>query len=196
MTVHVLHVRAKNPYHCPEVSTVSNYGGIYTDLSPFVLGPVQTYIPDVLAQKFENLWQYSKVYSEHVDDDDGWPSADWYIWRARGWMDRKAHRYPMGRGRKPEYSLWDIEKLGYIDARKQIYAKVYAEHVVKTRSYEFLSKLYSVRGEVVLRDYDAYDHIRLGMSLVDVISNPNRIMGHAFVLAMLLEGCLDKCVRS
>ena len=193
MTAHVLHIHTQNPYHCPEVSTVSNYGGIYIDLSPFVLGPVRTYLPDTVAQRFENLWQYSKAYKEHIGKD-GYPTAQWYIWRAGGWADKKAHRYPMGKGRKPEYSWWDLNKLGYIDARKQVYARVYAEHVVKTRSYELLSRLYSIRGEVVLRDYDAYDHIKLGMSLIDVINNPDRIMGHAFVLAMLLEDCLAECL--
>lgn len=194
MTVHVLHIHARNPYNCAEVSTVSNYGGIYTDLSPFVLGPIETYMPDILAQRFENLWQYSKVYKEYVAPD-GYPSADWYVWRAKGWMDTRAHRYPMGRGRKPEYSWWDLEILGYIDARKQIYARVYADHVVKTRSFELLHKLYSIRGEVVLRDYDAYDHIMMGMSLHDVINNPDRIMGHGFVLAMILEGKLEECIQ-
>jgi len=164
------------------------------DLSPFVLGPIQTYLPSTVAQRFENLWQYSKVYAKHVDKD-GLPSAEWFVWRARGWADKKAHRYPMGRGAKPEYSWWDLKALGYIDARKQIYAKVYAEHVVKTKSYEFLSKLYSIRGEVAPRDYDAYDHIKMGMSLTDVINTPDRIMGHSFVLAMLLESKLEECLK-
>jgi len=193
LTVHILHIHAHNPYHCPEISTVSNYGGIYTDLSPFVLGPVQTYLPGVVAQRFENLWQYSKVYKQHVGYD-GFPLTGWFMWRTKGWADLHAHRYPMGRGTKPEYSYWDGEKLGYIEARKKIYAMYYFVHVIKTKSFKYLEKLYSIRGEVVLRDYDAYDHIKLGMSLVDVINNPGRIMGHAFVLAMLLEGKLEECL--
>ncbi len=194
MTVHVLPMRAHNPYNCPEVSTVSNYTGIYMDLSPFVLGPVKTFLPDVVAMKFENLWQYSKVYAKHVAKD-GFPDTDWFMWRAKGWADMKAHRYPMGRGAKPEYAWWNQKKLGYIDARKQIYTKVYAAHVIQTGSYKLLRTLYSIRGDVVLRDYDAYDHIKLGMSLVDVINNPDRIMGHGFVLAMLLEGKLGECLK-
>ena len=194
MTVHVLPMRALNPYHCPEISTVSNYRGIYMQLSPFVLGPCKTYMPDTVAQRFENLWQYSKVYAQHIEKD-GIPSTDWYVWRAKGWADMKAHRYPMGRGAKPEYAWWNLEKLGYIDARKTIYASGYAVHVVETGSYKLLCRLYSLTGEIVLRDYDAYDHIKLGMSLVDVINNPDRIMGHAFVLAMLLENKLLECLR-
>ena len=193
MTVHVLHIHTPNPYHCPEISTVQNHKGIYMDLSPFVLGPISTYMPGVTAQRFENLWQYSKVYKEHLTSD-GFPSADRYVWRVKGWADTRAHRYPAGRGRKPEYSWWNLNKLGYIGARKQIYAKVYAEHVMKTTSFSLLHKLYTIRGEVTLWDYDAYDHIKLGMSLVDVINNPDRIMGHSFVLAMMLEGKLEECL--
>ncbi len=193
MTVHVLPMRAHNPYGCPEVSTVSNYSGIYMDLSPFVLGPIKEFA-GAPAQNLENFWQYSKVYKCHISED-GEPTMEWYAWHHKGFADKKAHRYPMGRGAKPEYSYWHGEKLGYIDARKQIYARFYAENVVKTKSYEYLRRLYLVRSEVTLRDYDAYDHIKLGMSLRDVINNPDRIMGHAFVLAMLLENKLEECLK-
>lgn len=197
MTVHVLPVWEKNPYDCPEVSTVSS-GASVRELSPFVLT-----VPCSLINAegklfgsiiFENLWQFSKVYKEHTVE--GEPSKDYFSWRIKGWADTWAHRYPMGKGRKPEYSLWDNEKLGYIEARKKIYATVYAENVVKTVAYSLLEELYKEHGEVTLKDYDAYDHIKLGMSLVDVINNPDRKMGHAFVLAMLLENKLEECLNS
>ncbi len=194
MTVSIIHVRAKNLYNFPEVSTVQNYGGIYTQLSPFVLGPIQTYVSDQSAQRFENLWQFSKVYSEHLKEN-GDPNADWYMWRVRGWKSKKAYRYPMGRGRKPEYCWWEHEKLGYIEARKRVYARVYADNVIHTSSFNLLQKLYTIRGNVTLRDYDAYDHINMGMSMKDVINNPDRIMGQAFALAMILEDCLDECMK-
>jgi hypothetical protein len=41
--------------------------------------------------------------------------------------------------------------------------------------------------EIVLLDFDAYDHRKLGMSWNDVINCPDKKMGHAFVLAMMLE---------
>lgn len=193
MAVHVLPLHASNPYHCPEVSAVSNYGGVFTQLSPFVLGPCRTYLPSTFSQNFENLWQYSKVYKEYMEQD-GFPTADWFIWRAKGWADKQAHRYLMGKGRKPEYSWWNLEKLDYVPARKIIYASGYAVHVMETSSFRLLRRLYDIHGEIVLRDYDAYDHIKIGMSLIDVINNPDRIMGHAFVLAMILENCLDECL--
>lgn len=36
------------------------------------------------------------------------------------------------------------------------------------------------------RTADGYDHDNLGMSLTEVLNNPQRKMGHAFVLKMLL----------
>ena len=42
------------------------------------------------------------------------------------------------------------------------------------------------RGELVLWDFDGYDHHELGMDLKEVLNDPERKMGHAFVLAMIL----------
>ncbi len=194
MTVHVLPVWEKNPYDCPEVSTVSSSGASVRELSPFILGPIDTYIPGIQSKNFENLWQFSKVYKEHVKN--GEPTWDWILWRNAGWLDKRAHRYPMGKGTIPLYSWWNGKKLGYIEARKRIYATLYAKYVAQTVCYSLLEELYKEHGEVTLKDYDAYDHIKMGISLVEVINNPDRKMGHAFVLAMLLEGKLEECIKS
>lgn len=155
-----------------------------TDLSPFYLGPCDLYHKFV-AKRMENAWQFAKVYAKHVGED-GNPTSDYWQWAVAGWTDEKAHRYPMGRGAKPLYSLWNHEKLGYIDARKKIYAPLYAKAVKKTAGFEKLTQLYQKSKELILRDYDGYDHLELGISLHDVLNNPERKMGHAFVLAALL----------
>jgi len=190
--VHVLFKFASNPYGGIEIDTTAN-GGRFRELSPFVLGPIEVLsVPK--AENFENLWQYSKVYSIHVDSS-GEPTAGWFDWRAKGFAHKYAHRYPMGKGSIPLYSWWKGEKLGYIDARKKIYASIYAEYVQKTISFRELKEVYDSGKIVVLRDYDAYDHIKMGMSLVNVINNSNRKCGHAFVLAMMLTGVLEECLR-
>lgn len=192
MTVHVIPVWESNPYDCLTISTVAN-SSLYRDLSPFMLGPID--VPGARAENFENLWQFSKVYKPHLAPD-GEPTPEWFDWRAKGFADKHAHRYPMGKGSIPMYSWWKSEHLGYIEARKKIYATIYAQFVVRTISYERLFDLYKKEGEITLKDYDAYDHIKMGMSLINVINNPKRKMGHAFVLAMLLEGCLEECIHS
>jgi len=95
----------------------------------------------------------------------------------------------MGEGAKPLFSFWDNQKLNYIAARKQIYIPLYAKYVQQTFAYEHLAELYNFYdGEIALADFDGYRHRDLGMSLIDVINNPSRSMGHAFVLSMCLEG--------
>jgi len=191
--IHCLFKFATNPYGGIEIDTTSN-SGLYKDLSPFVLGPVKAFAGNE-AQNFENFWQYHKVYRQYVGPD-GEPILEWYDWHIGGFEAIRANRYPMGKGVKPAYSFWHGEHLGYIDARKKIYAPIYAKYVVETDSFKKLRAIYESGEIVVLRDYDAYDHIKLGMSLKDVINNPGRKCGHAFVLAMILTGELEECLRS
>lgn len=169
------------------IDTTSS-SGQYKDLSPFIL-------PAPPARRFENLWQYSKVYKWQLNSE-GEPDEAWHRWREHGFNLSGAVRYPMGKGAIPEYSYWNGGKIGYIEARKRIYAPIYAENVIKTDGYKFLEVLYGDKRNIVLLDYDAYDHQELGMSLVDVINNPERKMGHAFVLIMMLTGMLEECINS
>ncbi len=172
------------------VDTTSNSGD-FRDLSPFVL-------PAPPAKNFENLWQFSKVYKNYIMPIDGYPDASWYKWRDAGYANPRAVRYPMGKGAIPEYSLWNDERLGYIEARKQIYAVEYSSNVRWTNGYQKLMDTYAeccqTNKELILLDFDAYDHIVLKMSLIDVINNPSRKMGHAFVLIMMLTGMLEECL--
>lgn len=182
------------------IDTTSSSGD-FRDLSPFVLGSIKTYVPNLDAKNFENLWQYSKVYKCHTTLTDSdmlnlIPSKDWYVWRNQGWLNTHAVRYPMGKGAKPEFSWWNGKKLTYIQARKQIYAPIYAEYVQKTDSFKQLSNLYfNSQRPLFLLDYDAYDHRALNKSLVDVINDSNRKCGHAFILMMILTNTLNECIK-
>lgn len=162
--------------------------GTFKDLSPFVL-------PAPPARLFENLWQFSKVYKEHLNQYS-LPTQSYYRWRERGYRASIPHRYPMGKGAVPEYTLWRGTNLNYINARKLLYAPEYAKNVRETESFKQLQNCYGkYRDSLILLDFDAYDHQALGMSLKDVINNPDRKMGHAFVLLMMLENCLEECIE-
>lgn len=95
----------------------------------------------------------------------------------------------------PLYAYWKINgkyvKLDYIQARKQIYIPLYASQIIKTKTFEQLQKAYADKKDIILYDFDAYDHIAANMTYADVINNPHRRMGHAFVIAMLLDGYLQ-----
>lgn len=203
MTVYVLNRFKENPYSGIVVDTTSR--GNNKDLSPFYLGPVSTYEPGIMAANMENLWQYSKVYQEHAYMQKtpfdllspmAWEPADsYYTWRNDGWTRSRAVRYPMGKGAKPLYSLWKGTKLDYINSRKVIYAPFYASAVLKTRSYTMLYNYVKSGQNVILTDFDGYDYIGMGVGLKDVINNPKKTMGHAFVIAMLLTGVIDECLK-
>ncbi len=153
-------------------------------LSPFFVGPV--IVNGNEAKNVENAWQYSKVYHDQVDGK-GNPTEDYHTWAESGFKNTKAVRYPRGKNASPLYSLYKGQKLGYIDARKKIYCPLYAKAVVKTQAFKKLAELYNSGVQIVLIDFDGYDHIKKKMTLKEVVNYKARKMGHAFVLAGLLE---------
>lgn len=172
------------------ISTVSHADGWNRELSPFVLGPCPVCNGTKVSQNMENAWQYSKVYPEHVDHT-GWPSRKWWRWAMDGWNNPRAVRYPMGNGARPLYSLWfdpdgHPHRLKYVSARKIIYGPLYRNAVEHTPAYRMLKQIYQQKRNIVLLDFDAYDHAKLHMTLGNVLCNPMQKMGHAFVLAMML----------
>jgi hypothetical protein len=187
-TIRIVNMREKN-LKGEVVNTTSKAKGKWqTDLSPFELGPCDLYSHNgkmITARNMENAWQYAKVYKSFTNSS-GDPDAAYWGWAMAGWADPKPRRYPIKRGARPEYSWWEGERLGYIDARKRIYAPLFAEAVQKTAGWKHLETLYKTKSLITLRDYDGYDYTAMGRTLTQVLNDPRKIMGHAFVLAMLL----------
>lgn len=173
---------------CTVINTTSRSSGRDAwsrGLSPFHIGPVQLY-DGAAAYNVENAWQFAKVYPVHVDKEEN-PTQEYFDWAREGWRTRRAIRYPMGKGAVPLYSWWAGEKLSYVDARKKIYVPLYTKAVVDTKAFAKLRELHEKLDEIWLWDFDGYDHVELGMTLKEVLNDPTRKMGHAFVLAMILE---------
>ncbi len=167
------------------INTTSRAISWSKNLSPFFCGPVDLY-DGYTSINVENGWQFSKVYEYY--SNNGEVGDRYFKWAQDGWNDKKAHRYPMGKGVVPLYSYWAGEKLTYIEARKRIYIPLYSQAVKKTFAFEKLKKMYEAGQDLVLWDFDGYDHRALGMDFEQVINDPIKKMGHAFVIAMLLEG--------
>jgi hypothetical protein len=176
------------------INTTSKSTNWSKGLSPFFLGGTIPLYGEYIAKNVENAWQFSKVYKDYADEY-GNPTPAYFTWAKKGWQDNWAHRYPMEKGSVPLYSWWDGQKLGYVEARKQIYLPVYAKAVVSSNAFLNLKKVYEQNGEVTLWDFDGYDYLSLKMSLSDVLNNPKRKMGHAFVLAMLLTGVCEVTIE-
>ncbi len=161
-------------------TTTSSKESWSRQLSPMLLSA------QPLAKNMENLWQFSKVYTDHVDQNNN-PTPDFFTWQRTGFGDSWAHRYPKGKGAVPLYSLWDGEKLSYIEARKKIYIPEYIRCVQDTPGYKQLEDLHK-KQDIILFDYDGYDHDKLGLTIQEVIDSEARKMGHAFALKILLTG--------
>lgn len=184
--IYVIGPKDKTPPGTIIINTTSRSDNWSKGLSPFFVGPVDLY-GGYKAQNVENAWQFSKVYYNQVDANDS-PTQSYFDWAEDGWKDTYAHRYPKGKNSVPLYSYWDGNRLGYIEARKQIYIPLYSKAVKQTYAFEKLKKMHSAGGDLYLWDFDGYNHKALGLSYDQVINDPARKMGHAFVLAMLLEG--------
>jgi alkylated DNA repair dioxygenase AlkB len=172
----------------------------FSALSPFNIGPVSAYpgIKRREAKIMSNGYNFSKGYKKHLDSE-GAPTAQLALWTRSGFEDAVAQRFPMGRGAKPEYSLWKGERLGYQQARLLIYIPMYVEAIVRTPAartafikLRVLRRRAAEEGKpLVLFDYDGYQRKKL--SYADVIC-ADRKMGHAFVLGMMLEDQLMSAV--
>ena len=171
------------------IDTTSRSQNWSRGLSPFIV-PCGHLYGNYYSVNVENGWAFSKVYAQH--DNNGTPTHDYFLWAQKGWNDTYAHRYPVGKGIKPLYSWWDGEKLGYIEARKKIYIPIYARGVIKTPAFKQLLYMYrTINKDFYLVDFDGYNHKELGLSVNDVLNNPDKKMGHAFVLYSLLEKYKD-----
>ena len=168
---------------------VTTHGGAYRPLSPMLLGPVPLY-GGLWSRTMENAWQYAKWYPRHAEGDDYWP------WARAGWDNPRGVRYPLGKGARPLCSLWAGRPLDYVTARQRIYIPLYAQ-AVRMHQLDLFSALEAECAraalggrDIALQDFDAYDHRALGYSWADVLNDPERKMGHGFVLAMMIEGVL------
>lgn len=190
--LHVTHKWAKVPAGALTLDTTSR-SGLWSELSPFLLPGGELYAGHK-SVNMENAWQFAKLYAKHADDR-GEPTAAYWEWARAGWADAKAHRYPMGKGARPLHSWWDEEKLGYIEARKRIYAPLYSRAVERTEAFGTLQQMLATEErDIYLRDWDGYDHLKLGQSIGQVANNPARKMGHAFVLWAMLTGTYEELI--
>jgi hypothetical protein len=169
-----------------ERNIINTTSMVRSPFSPFLLGPVGLW-GGYYAEIMENGWQYSKVYFEHINNN-GLPSENWFKWAKTGWKQDKANRYPMGKGATPLYSYWDGKTYGYTTARKKIFIPLYKKAVFECANSSFKKLIEKLKrnGTLTLWDFDGYDYIKEGKTLNDVIEDPLKTMGHAFVLAIML----------
>lgn len=204
--------------------TSMNTKSVGAELSPFRLKTAEGYI-------FENLWQFSKFYDVvdsvggdgsndnettwHYDFEqhsvNGNPNELYWKWREAGYKFPHPVRYPVGKGKKPICSIWNGARLGYIEARKQIYIPIYTELAKKTEDYAIIKCLVDAGYNIQLLDFDGppvdltesvykklstIKHFEFNGTMIvdksnwdDLVNSEHLILGHGFVLAASLIAC-------
>lgn len=187
--IHVVNFHFQTPEEACVINTTSRSNNWSVGLSPFYLGPCELY-DGYVAKNVENGWQYSKVY-EYWLQEDGSVGERYFKWAQEGWNKVRADRYPMGRGVTPLYSYWDGEKLPYVEARKKVYIPLYSKAVKNTEAFSKLKEIYNTEKEIYLQDFDSHSLQPGTFDYWDLWNNPKIKVGHAYVLAMMLEGILQ-----
>lgn len=138
--------------NCPKFENIQAWSGgtlPWKQLSPFVIGPV-TIVDDKTgtvietAQNFESCWQSWKVWDvvgteKHIGED-GNPNEAWHKWHDALMKSKEAVRRPNGYA-IPQYAWWKGQKLGIVEARKQIYIPLLQDLYRKSPAYVELLKM-------------------------------------------------------
>lgn len=157
--------------------------------SPFNLGPVALYDKH-WAYNIENAFQFSRVYPEY-STVDGVPAEHYWEWAKKGWENPRPIKYPLGVWSKHLYHWWNGKKINGVEAQNTIFLPMYKKAVTKTSAYQRLKEMYETSNQdIYLIDFEGYNHRYLEKSWDQVINDPDRPVGQAFTLCMLLEGYL------
>jgi hypothetical protein len=201
---------------CTIIDVTSSTTTFGSEMSPLYLGPCKA--PDGLeALRFENLYQYSKAYSQlgHIDEK-GELTDKWRAWRADGFVkltDRtKGIRRPpevadlrrhQPNNWAPAFSVWGDERLTYIEARKKLYVPEYLKLIRGKPLVEMFKKRASEKGEEFL--FIDFDGPRLadypnGMqvtveSLDRMLNYPGDPFGHGYVVAAYVGGLEEQLLE-
>ena len=171
-----------------EINTTTKSNNWSKGLSPMLVGMI--FSDNGIARNMENFWQYAKVYEHQVDSNQN-PLPEYFEWKSKGYNKEWADRYPAGKGAIPLYTWYCGEKLGYIEARKKLYLKYYQDTVIHTDAFKTLKETWlnckKDNTDIILLDFDAYNHRELNYTWEDILNDEKRKMGHAFVLAKILS---------
>ena len=188
-------------------------------LSPLLLEPVTPYEDgEVQPIRFENLWQYTKVYPQlgHWDNSKNEPSDSWYAWRDAGFQkvnNGKGIRTPPEvatlKKKKsatwaPRCAWWKGKELDYLSARKQIYIPEYIHEIRRWRKENAMDTLHDMIKDgmnVLLIEHDGPELSKFpegfifdkpSQEVVDffvhAIHDTSKPFGHGYIIAAELVG--------
>lgn len=156
---------------------------------------------------FENFWQSWKVFPAlgHIGPD-GNPNEKWEAWHKKVLYDPKPQRHPAGK-LKPAYAWWNGQKLGVVDARKQIYIPTLEKLYKASPTFAKLQEKVQSGQNVILIEPDGPDlgvfpkGVDMSIELIEKLKDVTDIrqfpnaktdrekyvpFGHCYVIASLL----------
>lgn len=172
--LYVVSLWAQTPQESITIDTTSRAKSVFSPFLSRCISPIK-------ANNMENAWQYSKVYPQH--DDGGKPNKDWERWHYEGLNKTWADRYPAGKGAIPLYTWYNKQQLDYIEARKELYVPLYRNMLENNKAAQKeIDRIIQLleTTDVYLKDFDGYNDP--GKTFEEIINDPEKKMGHAFVL--------------
>ncbi|MEO0236632.1 MAG: hypothetical protein ABIN35_00170 [candidate division WOR-3 bacterium] len=140
---------------------------------------------------FENYWQSGKVF-------EGIPHQQSQRW----WLSLKEpkRRYPMGKGRKVLYAIFNGQQYGYIESRKHVYVPEYYQLILNKPSLIKWQNLINQGHDVVIYDFDGprsstSEPLCLELTkelLIDKINDSTHPFGHGYVVGATLMGLVPQ----
>ena len=171
-------------------------GELASTFSPLRLGPVYR-DGKVVAQKFENYWQFGKMWPTAGHIKDGLPTDKWFAFREKGYkMDKGKRRLiPVRQYGFPTSSYYDGKVYGYVESRIEYYIPIYAELIENLPVMNELRKLLESGQDIMIIDGDGAPKSLYpeGMDVtyenwMKMRDDPRFPFGHGYVIAGMLAG--------
>lgn len=183
--MHNIHVwgprdRAILPPDAFKINTTSTSTDFCQALSPFMnQGPIE--LAGLTSHNVENFWAASKVFPGYENEP-----AKWKQWRDDLLGSPRALRYPCGKGATALFAhLPGKGKLGYVEARKEIFLSVYRQKLDRycQRQINSLLDILTLT-DIWLFDFDVY----ISDDTYEAkLNDPGRPFGHGFIVKQYLE---------
>ncbi len=140
---------------------------------------------------FECYWQNGKKY-------DGISRSKTIKWWKK--LNEPKRRYPGSKGKKVLYSIFDGEKMDYIESRKKVYVPEYYNLVKKREMVKYYKKQIELGNDIVVYDFDGIrgknGDVKCKKVTVDLLKKKieyaKQPFGHGYIVAGLLAGIKPK----
>jgi hypothetical protein len=171
----------------------------------------------IQAASVEVAWQYSKIYSHIISptgklldvreqflisDAKGQPvpTKEWFAWRDAAFTNplfnhaapefaenKKKIRRPFPKGSLIAYWYWNGKLLNAVEARHQIYARLYYRFLRRAPGFKLLKDI-ALGRDVNIFDLDGYDWKELRMKPAECLKDLGHSFGHGLIISFLLDG--------